>query len=78
MNASTRDAFNASLAHLGGASIARCVMRAIGSTSCNVAIAMSTSAKIAVATASDDYIKSLRAASSKLFSSLLRHKFLLS
>ncbi|CAN9435911.1 unnamed protein product [Alternaria alternata] len=64
MNASILGALSASL--MEGpeeASNARCVTRAIISTSCDVAGAMSTSAKIVVATASDNGVDSWEAVS---------------
>jgi hypothetical protein len=58
MNASIRDAFSASfMAHLEGASNARCATHAITGTSCSADTAMLMSAKTAVATASEDNLK---------------------
>jgi hypothetical protein len=52
-SANILDDVNASLAHLGGVSDARCVMPAIGSTFCAAATAMSTSARNVAGTASE-------------------------
>ena len=72
MNASIRDAFSAfATARLGEASDARCAMHAITSTSCSVGAAMSTSARIAVATASKDDLESLLPLPSNVTSLLL-------
>jgi len=64
MNASILGALSASfMERPEEASDARCVTRAIISTSCDVAIVMSMSAKIVVATASDNGLDSSEAVS---------------